>query len=453
MPCIGKYRLLGMLGRGGTGSVYRAADPKDNRLKALKILRPSRIMLELAGLDELKRRFHAEAAAMVKLRNEHVADVFETGEHNGLPYMVQEYLCLNLGLVIGESARVELPTRVQSPLKALRIVSQILDALNALHEAGLVHRDIKPENIMMNRAGKVKIIDFGLCTSADHQDFVLPGMILGSPYYAAPEQTENPGSPDRRLDIYSTGVVLYRMVTGLLPEVQEHSVFRNPLLGRTWEIVLKKALAPKPEHRFQDADAMGGALLELKSDWEKRQEQVCALPDSFREDLPGNDNHDPGHPQEAEEKGPAELDNLSSLMQPLVYTRNKFQRTPQGIMDQATGLMWALDLSADGLTLEQARQYTDSLNPSKGSHALVGSWRMPCVQELITLVHPRQSLDDFCGPDLWRFKDRSWLWSSDVKSRSRSWIVDMDQGAVMSQDRMCRFHVLPVCTVPGVMPR
>jgi len=207
MPCIGNYRLLGLLGRGSTGSVYKVMDPAQNRLMAMKVLRPSRIMLDIVGFEELKRRFLKEAAIMKQLQHRHVANIFEVGEYNSLPFMVQEYLCLNLGLLIGESRRVELPTRVLSPLKALKIISQVLEALSGLHESGLVYRDVKPENIMLSKKGRVKIIDFGLSRFIRDKDQTPGGMIIGSPYYAAPEQVEKPErvSPQKQTCAYRQG--------------------------------------------------------------------------------------------------------------------------------------------------------------------------------------------------------------------------------------------------------
>jgi len=444
MPCIGKYRLLGLLGRGSTGSVYKVMDPSQNRLMAMKVLRPGRIMLDIVGFEELKRRFLKEAAIMKQLQHRHVADIFEVGEYNSLPFMVQEYLCLNLGILIGESRRVELSTRVLSPLKALKIISQVLEALSGLHESGLAYRDVKPENIMLSKKGRVKIIDFGLSRFIADKDQTPGGMIIGSPYYAAPEQVENPERGDQRSDIYSAGVVLYRMVTGSLPAINEIDISRHSLLGPGWESLLKKALAADPEQRFPEAVSMGREIEGLRRDWEKRREQVCALPGENNKTMDRDYSPLRSRPVHTGRAGPEGLGNLNSLMQPRKFIENEFQKTGQGIWDQATGLIWANGISPEQLSYDQGLQYVRELNRKNPPEGQADPWRLPTVEELMSLLGPRQSLDDFCGPDFWNFKDRSWLWSADARTRTKAWIVDMDQGAALAQDRKCGFHVLPV---------
>lgn len=444
MRCIGKYQLLGLLGRGGMGRVYKVLDLEQNSLMAMKVLRPSETMLDFLGVDELKRRFIYEAFIMKKLKHRHVADVFDVGEHKGLSYLVQEYLCLNLGLLIGESDRVEHSTRPLSPLKALDIASQVLDALSGFHESGLIHRDIKPENVMLSKSGEVKIIDFGLSRFLQDKEKTPPGMIVGSPYYAAPEQIDHPERADQRSDLYSAGVVLYRMVTGNMPDVNMPVISESPLLGQGWNIVLKKALAPDPGDRFPDAAVMNRHIKSLKLDWEKRRDQVCSLPGVNHQPVAGRVWQVRSKPVHAGKTDPAALGNLNTLMQPRAYVDNKFHRTDQGIEDHVTCLIWSSDVSLDPLNFEQAREYIRKLNEQGSLNELKSSWRLPTVDELMSLLGPRQSLEDFCGPDLWQLKDSSWLWSADSQTRTKNWIVDMDQGAVLAQDRMCRFHVLPV---------
>ncbi len=443
MRNIGGYQLLGLLGRGGMGSVYKVMDSGQGRLMAMKVLHPSQIMRDVLGIKELKNRFLKEAEVMRSLKHRHVAGVLEVGEHRGLPYMVQEYLCINLGLLIGESARIELPTRPLSPLRALRITSQILDCLSGLHESGLVHRDIKPENIMLSREGDVKIIDFGLSRFAGEKEHNPVGMIVGSPYYAAPEQVDNPEKADERSDVYSAGVVLHRMVTGNLPDISGLEISKHPLLGPRWDSLLKTALASNPVNRFPHAKAMNEKLQELRLDWEKRQEQVCALSLDKNKSPAGKDLPARNRPAHTGRSDLLYFKNLNSLMQPEVYVDNNFQETDEGILDHATGLMWAGDLSAVQVNYDQAQEYLWTINQN-ASYKQTCPWRLPTIDELTTLLEPRQSLEDFCGPDLWRLKDSPWLWSADTQTKTKAWIVDMDQGAVLAGDRMCRFHVLSV---------
>ena len=444
MRCIGKYKLLGLLGRGGMGSVYKVMDPAQKNLGAMKVLRPSRIMLDIAGFEVLKKRFLKESHIMKQLKNRHVADVYEVGEHGGLPYMVQEYLCLNLGLLIGESSRAEVPTRPLSPLKSLEMITQVLAGLSGIHESGLIYRDIKPENIMLSRSGEVKIIDFGLSRFIHDQEQLFRGMIIGSPYYAAPEQIDNPERADQRSDIYSVGVVLHRMVTGHLPEMNEVDVSGHSLLGSGWHSLLKTALAVNPDHRFPNAAAMCREVLKLKLNWKNRQVQVCALPGGKNKNISRKFWRLRSRPLHTGGTDKVSLGDLNSLMQPEVYIDNKFQQTEKGVLDHATGLTWAKDTSSHQLNFEQSLEYIGVLNQQDITRENTDQWRLPTIEELISLLGPRQRLDDFCGPDLWHLKNQPWLWSADSQTRTKAWIVDMDQGAVLAQDRMCRFHVLPV---------
>lgn len=444
MRNIGGYQLLGLLGRGGMGSVYKVMDSGQERLRAMKVLHPSQVMRDVLGFKELKNRFLKEAEVMRSLKHRHVAGVLEVGEHRGLPYMVQEYLCINLGLLIGESARIELPTRPLSPLRALRITSQILDCLSGLHESGLVHRDIKPENIMLSREGDVKIIDFGLSRFVSDKEQNPVGMIVGSPYYAAPEQVDNPDKADERSDIYSAGVVLYRMVTGHLPEVNEVNLKTHSLLGSGWHSVLETALAIDPGRRFPDAAAMSRDIRALKLDWEKRQDQVCALPQAKNKYVTGKYSLIRNKPVHTGRTGRAPSENLNSLMQPDIYIDNNFQKTREGILDHTTSLTWSNDISMNQHNFDQVQSYIRELNEQDESDGHTKLWRLPTVDELMSLLKPRQSLEDFCGPDFWNLRNRSWLWSADTQTRTKAWIVDMDQGAVLSRDRMCKFYVLLV---------
>ncbi|MFP4084061.1 MAG: protein kinase domain-containing protein [Desulfonatronovibrio sp.] len=444
MRCIGKYRLLSLLGRGGMGSVYKVLDLDRNRLRALKIMRPSEIMLDVLGYEEIKARFLKEAHIMEKLGNRHVAGVFEVGEHKELPFMVQEYLCLNLGLVIGEQTLVEKPTRPLSPLQALEIVFQVLDALSGFHQSGLVYRDVKPENIMLTRSGLVKIIDFGLSRFMNDNEQTPAGMIVGSPYYAAPEQIDNPEKADPRADIYSAGVVLQRMVTGYLPGTGEEDFAGYSLLGPGWENLLKQAMAPDPANRFPDAASMNSKLRELKTDWIKRQEQVCALSGQRHEGVFVRGSEVRSRPVHTGKSSLVPFQNMNSLMQPVKYFENKFEITGQEVLDHATGLTWAGSISGRKLNFDQTFKYIQTLNQQDAAPGNAFPWRVPTVDELMTLLEPRQSLEDFCGPDLWNLQQISWLWSADSQSRTRAWILDMNQGAALHQDRVCRFHVLPV---------
>ncbi len=423
--------------------VYKVLDPDTGRLMAMKVLKPSEILEDLMGRDQLERLFWSEARIMQEQQSSHVVRIHAAGRDCGRAFVLQEYLCMNLALLTGEHTEVELPARPLSPLLALDIAGQILKGLESLHRAGVGHRDIKPANILLNRSKQVRIIDFGLAGTRGQIQKGPGGMVMGSPYYAAPEQEEHPEKADPRADLYSAGVVLYRMVTGSLPGISRLKDLDSDLLGPDWSRFLQIALAPDPGQRFSHARAMLAGLEKLRQDWESRREQVCSLPP---DDMAAGAAETRTLRSTAVRTGrnPWAFKDLNRLLQPLSYIQNRLHRLKHGILDQATGLVWAGEVSREQLSLEQAGELAESLNRDDSAGSPEHRWRLPTVDELVSLMQPRHSLEDFCMPSLWRLEERSWLWSADTQTRSRAWIADMEQGAVLSQDRHCLFHVLPV---------
>ncbi len=444
MRSLGGYRLLNLLGKGEMARVYKVLDPDTGRIMAMKVLKASEILEDLLGKEELERLFWAEAGIMRALESEHIARVYSTGEFRGRPFVLQEYLCMNLDLLTGEAIEAELPTRPLSPLLALDLASQVLEGLDCMHRAGVVHRDIKPANILLNRFKRVRIIDFGMARIKDGREHKKPGgMVIGSPYYAAPEQEKHPEKADHRADLYSVGVVLYRMVTGNIPDIHGLKGLPSDLFGPGWSMFLQKALASDPGERFDHAREMQAGISRLRQDWETRREQVCSLPQDKKA----------AGPVETKAlrstsirtgKEPLAFKVLNRLLQPRSHIQNRLHKLKHGILDEATGLLWAGDVSREQLSLEQAWELADSLNRDNKCTSPEHMWRLPTVDELVSLMQPRRSLEDFCMPSLWRLEERSWLWSADTQTGSRAWIADMEQGAVLSQDRHCLFHVLPV---------
>ena len=208
---LGPYEILGALGAGGMGQVYRARDLKLGREVAIKVLSP-----ELASDSERLRRFEREARAIAALNHPHICVLHDVGRHDGIDFLVMEYL---EGETLAE--RVD---RGALPLsQTLEYAMQISDALDKAHRAGIVHRDLKPRNIMLTKAG-AKLLDFGLAKLraplAGSADSVLPtrdltaqGAIVGTLQYMAPEQLEGKDA-DSRADLWALGAVLYEMVTG-----------------------------------------------------------------------------------------------------------------------------------------------------------------------------------------------------------------------------------------------
>jgi serine/threonine protein kinase len=275
-----QFEVLGMIGRGGMGAVYRARQKSLDRLVALKIL------AKRADQDpKFNERFAREARTLARLSHPNIISVFDFGEVEGLCYLVMEYLD-------GVNLRQMLQTEKMAPKEALVIVPDLCAALQYAHDQGIVHRDIKPENILIDRQGRVKIADFGLAkllgTEAGRAGSPLPaagqptpggahgvtrptnaltdaGKIMGTPHYMAPEQIEHPQAVDHRADIYSLGVVFYEMLTGELPVGKFAPPSRKVQIDVRLDEVVLRTLEKEPERRYQQASQVQTALETIAS--------------------------------------------------------------------------------------------------------------------------------------------------------------------------------------------
>ena len=203
----GRYRIEDRIARGGMATVYTATDTRLDRVVALKI------MHEGLGSDEdFADRFVHEARAAARLNHPHVVAVFDQGEDDGTVYLVMEYVP---GHTLRDLIRAEAPMPAR---RALGVLDQILTALAAAHEAGLIHRDIKPENVLIMPTGQVKVADFGLARAVSSSTAITAtaGVLVGTVSYVAPELVLHEGT-DARADVYACGVLLYEMLTGRKP--------------------------------------------------------------------------------------------------------------------------------------------------------------------------------------------------------------------------------------------
>jgi tRNA A-37 threonylcarbamoyl transferase component Bud32 len=247
-----QLEILECLGRGGMGAVYKARQPRLDRLVALKILSP-----EKQDDPKFAERFEREARALARLSHPNIVTVYDFGQAQGKCYLLMEF-------VDGLTLRQLFHTRKLAPAEALNIVPKICEALQYAHNEGIVHRDIKPENILLDKKGQVKIADFGIAKIIGQapKDGSLTGAkdVVGTPHYMAPEQIEKPATVDHRADIYSLGVVFYEMLTGELPlgkfQPPSHKVQVDVRLD---EIVLR-ALEKEPERRYQQASQVKTAV-------------------------------------------------------------------------------------------------------------------------------------------------------------------------------------------------
>jgi putative nucleotidyltransferase with HDIG domain len=268
---IGNYRIVTELGAGAMGEVYFAEHAVMGRRAAVKIIRE-----ELSGNAEMVERFVNEARLVNKIGHPNIVEITDFGQIAGRYYIMME-------LLEGETLEERLERSPRMPEDAARhIARQISAALAAAHKLGVVHRDLKPENIyVQQRPGQpdfVKVLDFGIAKlmgSARPATGTMPGTLLGTPHYMSPEQCQGAEALDHRSDVYSLGVILYRMLTGELPfdsetlmgllYAQANQAPRelrdlNPVLSTQVQDLVLKALAKRPEDRFQDMSSFRRAL-------------------------------------------------------------------------------------------------------------------------------------------------------------------------------------------------
>lgn len=252
-PHFPQLEILECLGRGGMGVVYKARQKSLNRLVALKLLAPER-----ADDPQFAARFEKEAQALAALNHPHIVGVYDFGQAGGFYFLLMEF-------VDGVNLRQLLQTKRLTPKEALSIVPPVCDALQCAHDHGIVHRDIKPENLLIDKAGTVKIADFGIAKIVGESGVSVPAadplnaggapaphtFPLGTPAYAAPEQAN--GTADHRADIYSLGVVLYEMLTGERPKETIVAPSKRVQVDIRIDEIVLRALEKTPELRFATA--------------------------------------------------------------------------------------------------------------------------------------------------------------------------------------------------------
>ena len=259
---LGDYEILGILGAGGMGKVYKVRNTISDRIEAMKILLP-----DLAGQKDLADRFLREIKVLASLHHPNIAALRTALTLDNQLVMIMEF-------VDGVTLSSRLHQGAIAPALAVKYIDQVLDALSYAHKQNIIHRDIKPANMMLTADGSVKLMDFGIARSATDRSLTMTGTTLGSLNYMPPEQVK--GDPaDNRSDLYSLGVSLYEMVTGQLPfqadsnyammaahlqEVPKPPIVLRPGIPQPLNQIIIMALAKDPGQRFQSADAFRAAL-------------------------------------------------------------------------------------------------------------------------------------------------------------------------------------------------
>jgi hypothetical protein len=269
---LGRYKILGELGRGAMGAVYKALDPLIEREVAIKTLLPN---LPEEAMQEVRERFIREARSAGRLNHPNIVTIFDVGEHAGMAYIAMEFLTgHSLQQILKHPQRLAFST-------IANLAAQVADALDHAQRYSIVHRDVKPANVMVDSTGRAKLTDFGVAY-VPSSTMTQTGTALGSPRYMSPEQVL--GQPvDPRADIFSLGVVLYEMLTKRTPfeRPEDTTVFAlmnriagsphiplrevDPSVPEAFEHIVGRALAKKPGERYQRAGEMAHDLRDFRN--------------------------------------------------------------------------------------------------------------------------------------------------------------------------------------------
>jgi len=265
---VGDYQVVGILGAGGMGKVYKVRNVISDRVEAMKVLLP-----DLVNQPELADRFLREIKVQASLEHPNIAALHTAVRQDNQLLMLMEF-------VEGVSLEQKLKDGPLPPAQAADYIMQVLAALEYAHARGVVHRDIKPANMMLTPAGVVKLMDFGIARSSADAKLTQTGTTVGSLYYMSPEQIQGVAAPDARSDLYSVGVSLYELVTGKKPFDGDSQfaimsahlkgtpippVTVDPRLPQMLNDIILMSVAKYPEGRFQTAGAMRNALSSVAS--------------------------------------------------------------------------------------------------------------------------------------------------------------------------------------------
>ncbi|MBL8487956.1 MAG: serine/threonine protein kinase, partial [Rhodocyclaceae bacterium] len=261
---LGKYEIRRELGSGAMGIVYEGWDPAIGRRVAIKTVK--REQLDRAEVEEVLARFRREAQAAGRLSHPNIVPIYEFGEDGGTSFIAMEF-------IEGRELKDHFDDEERFPLpRVVAIMEQLLAALDHAHKNGVVHRDIKPANIILLAEGTVKVADFGIAR-IESSNLTQAGAVLGTPSYMSPEQFMGQ-TVDGRSDLYSAGVILYQFLTGEKPFTGALTTIMHKVLNeeppapsilnvqvpRPFDALVKKAMAKRPDERFQSGREFAAAL-------------------------------------------------------------------------------------------------------------------------------------------------------------------------------------------------
>ncbi|MCG8639078.1 MAG: protein kinase [Desulfobacterales bacterium] len=459
MKTIGPYTIRERLGKGSMGSVYKVLMPETHKIAALKILDPSPKLVEKMGFKWVRDRFMNEASVISNIHHPHVVDVFRFESENDPMFYLMEFFPHNLGTYLKETYWADAVSRTVPVKRATRLIIQILDGLGRLHRSGIVHRDIKPFNIMLTHEGNVKITDFGLSKKRGEPRVSRDGakkedLFIGTKHYAAPEQVKSPENADHRADLYSGGVLMYRMLTGRLPRAGGYKKpsLLNPELDETWDGFIAKSMATEPGKRFKTASDMAGAADSVFKRYRIKKDEECKRPDGSRTSplLKHVSTPPPltlrSTAQRIIARRARSVFDIDELDRPNRYLANNFQISGSStVTDQATGLVWQQSGSRYPMNLNAATAYIERLK--KERYGGFDTWRLPTVNELLSLLNPPPPGENFCLEPVFSFIQNT-IWSGDARSFKAFWLVNIEMGFVTSSDILDDYFVKGVCSLP-----
>ena len=287
---LGPYRIVGQIGEGGMAAVYKAYQPSMDRHVAVKVL-PQK----LASDPTFTQRFENEARMLARLQHPHILPVYDAGQDEGYTYFVMP--------IVETGTLAQMLQGRPLPLdQACDFAAQVGEALDYAHSRGLVHRDVKPSNVLVDGLGNCLLTDFGIAKLVEAvSSLTAAGTVIGTPAYMSPEQGRGQ-TLDRRSDIYSLGIILYELVTGRVPFASETPVgiifkhaaepppppsLLNPSLPASLEAIITKALAKKPEDRYQTAAEMVSAIEDVRDELNRPPAVAATLLEPVPVAVPG----------------------------------------------------------------------------------------------------------------------------------------------------------------------